>query len=67
MEDMNFPLMFDKLPMRSLASSFSSFQIIKELYFSSSYSVHFSHLSFNGILKEAISPQNMTNPIGFST
>ena len=25
------------------------------------------HLSFNGILKEAISSQNMTNPIGFST
>ena len=45
-------------------------QIIKELCSSSSsssYSFYFHHLSFNGIMKEAISSQNMTDPIGFST
>ena len=39
-------------------------QIIQELC-SSSCCFHFHHLSFNGIMKEAFSPQNMTN--GFST
>ena len=53
---------------RSSASSFSSqyLQIIKDLCSSSSYSFHFRHFSFNGIMKEAISSQNLTNPIGFS-
>ena len=55
---------------RSSAPSFSFqyllvSQIIKELC--SSYSFHFHHLPFNGIMKEGISSQNMTNPIGFST
>jgi hypothetical protein len=31
------------------------------------YSFLFCLLSFNGIMKEAISSQNMTSPIGFST
>ena len=43
-------------------------QLIKELCSSSSsYSFHFRHLSFNGIMKEAISSQNLTDPIDFST
>ena len=42
-------------------------QIIQESYSSSSYSFHFRHLSFNGIIKEAISSQNMTDLIDFST
>ena len=41
-------------------------QIIQELCCSSSYSFHFRHMSFNGIMKEVISSQNMTDPIGFS-
>ena len=45
---------------------FSVSQIIKELCSFSFYS-HFRHLPFNGIMKEAISSQNMNNPIGFST
>ena len=42
-------------------------QIFQELFSSFSFSFHFRHLSFNGIMKEAISSQNMTDPIGFST
>ena len=38
--------------------------IIKEPY-SSSYSFHFLHLSFMGIMKKAISSQDMTNPTVF--
>ena len=55
---------------RSSASSFSPkifcFQIIKELCYFSSYSFHFNHLSFTDIMKEAISSQNMINPISYS-
>ena len=49
----------------SIYSSVS--QIIKELLSSSSSSsfFHFRHLSFKNIMKEAISSQNMTNPISF--
>ena len=50
-----------------LSISYFISQIIMELCSSSSYSFHFRHLSFNGIMKEAISSQNMTNPIDFST
>ena len=42
-------------------------QIIKELYSSSTSSYHFRHLSFNGIVKEAISSQNEINPIDLSS
>ena len=48
-----------------LPISSSVFQIIKELCSSSSYSFHFRHLSFIGIMKEAISSQNMTYPVGY--
>ena len=51
-----------------LPISFSVSQIIKEpCPSSSSYSFHFRHLFFNGIMKKVIYPQSMTNPIGFST
>ena len=43
----------------------SVLQIIKEMCSSSSYSFHFRHLSFNGIMK-TISSQNMTSQIAFS-
>ena len=51
---------------RSSASYFSSQYLLlflksKELCSSSSYSFHFRYLSFNDIMMEAISPQNMTN------
>ena len=52
------------------ASSFSSQYIrlfLKSSRCSSSNSFRFRHLSFNGIVKEVISSQMMTNPIGFST
>ena len=58
-----YSILFD-LQLAPLASSVS--QIMKELCFSSSYSFHFRHLSFNGIMKKAISSQNITNPIDFS-
>ena len=50
-----------------LPISSSVSQIIKELHCSSSssYSFNFRHLSFNGIMKEAVSSQNMTDPIIF--
>ena len=60
----SFPI-FSFLLWLKIASSVS--QIIKELYFPSSYSFHFRHLSFNGILKKAIPSHNMTNPISSST
>ena len=47
----------------TLSSSVS--QIIKELC--SSYSFHFRHLYFNGITKEVISSQNMTDAVDFLT
>ena len=56
----------------SSASSFSSQYLLLFVKSprncsSSSYSFHSYHLSFNGIMNEAISSQNMTDPIGFST
>ena len=57
--------MFSSLLQLPIASPDS--QIIKELFSYSSYSFHIRHLSVNGIMKKAISPQNMTNPIGFYT
>ena len=58
---------------RSSASSFSSQYLL--LFLKSSRTCvlllptpfYFRHLSFNGIMKEAISSQNTTDPIGFST
>ena len=57
---------------RSSASSFSSQYLL--LFLKSSRSCVFlllilslRHLSVNAIMKEAISSQNMTDPIGFST
>ena len=49
-----------------LQVSSSVSQIIKELCSSSSYSLHYHHLSFNCIMTEAISSENMTNSIVFS-
>ena len=40
-------------------------EILHIVQCSSSYSFHFRHLSFNGIMKKANSSQNITNPIGF--
>ena len=40
-------------------------QIFKELCSSSSYSLHFRHLSFNDIKKKAVSSQNMAIPFYF--
>ena len=56
---------------RSSASFFSSQYLLlfrKSLRncFSSSYSFHFRHLFFNGIIKKAISCKITTNSIGFS-
>jgi hypothetical protein len=71
-----FLMLIDKLsfPSISLLSFLLQLQIsssvspiIKEPCSSSSYHFHFQHPSFNGIMKEAIFPQNITNPIGFST
>ena len=66
-DTLSFPSIsiFSFLLQLPISSSVS--QIIKELCSSSPYSFHFSHLSFNGIMQEAISSQNMTNPIGVST
>ena len=56
----------------TLSFSFQYFLLFlksfKELC-SSSYSFHFRHLLFNGIMKKAIPSQNtnMTNPMGFFT
>ena len=66
-DKLSFPsfLVFSFLLQLPVSSPVS--QIIKELCSSSSYSFHSCHLSFNGIMKEAISSQNMTNSIDTSS
>ena len=56
---------FSFLLQLQISSSVS--QIIKELCSSNLYPFHFRHLSFNSIVKKAISSHNMTNLIDFST
>ena len=50
-----------------LAPNISCFSNHQETVFFFFCSFHFLHLSFNDIIKGAISSQNMTNPIDFST
>ena len=53
---------------RSLVSNiFFASQILQNLYYFSSYSFYFRHVSLNDILKIAISSQNFTNPAIFAT
>ena len=64
-DKLSFPSVsiFNFLLWLPISSSVS--QIIKELCSSSSYSFYFRHLLFNGIMKEAISSQNMNNQLAF--
>ena len=63
----SFPIISISSLLLQLPISSSISQIVKEQCSSfSSYSFDFCHLSFSGIMKEATSSQNMTNPIGIS-